>query len=390
METLFEDWFTYYYVENAARLALGARKNRLQYIAKCWFEPHRDFGGRNFHPSQSVPPIRAKTPFVWPIFRSPAQYRVNKTDCQRYRWCLLKFSLHKMIICRVNKAWMTYSVLMINQYASDPDTGYGGRSYYLCQELQSQGHKVTLVRADYSHLLRNPIANQKSYESKIRDGVQHIKLKVHKYENANSLKRAVNWFLFCWRLFFLSSHLETKPQVIICSTPSILSIWGAWYLSKIHGARLVFEIRDFWPLSLLELGTISKFNPVIIMMSIAEKFAIRYSDIIIGVPSDTRKFIEERGGDISKVVHIPNGVDLNEFTRSAPLPNAIANHIPKNKFIVGYLGTVGTANALETLVQAASLLKNDKRISFLVIGNGQQKSALQAQEIGRASCRERV
>ena len=47
-------------------------------------------------------------------------------------------------------------IWLINQYASTPETGMGGRNYYLGKELAKRGYKVYLVAAGFSHLLREP------------------------------------------------------------------------------------------------------------------------------------------------------------------------------------------------------------------------------------------
>ena len=76
-----------------------------------------------------------------------------------------------------------------------------------------------------------------------------------------------------FKCFFLPFSLS-KPGVIIVSPMAPFSIIPAWVSSKIYGANLLYDVKDIWPLSLIELGGFKIKHPFIRVMSWFEKFAL--------------------------------------------------------------------------------------------------------------------
>jgi len=269
-------------------------------------------------------------------------------------------------ICKDDE--MEKSVLFINQYASDLKTGFGGRSYYLSKELVKQGYKSGLVSSDFSHLQIKPEKNTTKYSVKNAEGTEHVKIRVLEYHQTRSLKRIVNWFLFSWRILGVSGHISFKPRVIICSSPSIFSIWGAWLLARKNGAKLIFEVRDIWPLTVLHLGKYTKNHPLIRLMTWSEKFALKHSDGVIGFSSEFKTYLNDKGYKDKKFICIPNGFDFENYKNLDNSPRLMKK--APDQILVGYLGTLGDANAVETLIEAAAKLKSDERFLFAIVGSG--------------------
>ena len=81
------------------------------------------------------------------------------------------------------------TIWIINQYASTPETGMGGRHYHMARELVKQGHKVYLVAASYTHLLRKPPKVEQSYQVQPIEDFNFVWMKMPYYDNAHSIKR---------------------------------------------------------------------------------------------------------------------------------------------------------------------------------------------------------
>ncbi len=143
------------------------------------------------------------------------------------------------------------NILIINQYASNPNTGFGGRSYYIADAL-AKDNKVTLVCGSFNHLLRSQM-HQISYTETNNGSSFEIKsLKLFKYSGSRSLLRIVNWFVFSLKLFFLSKKdIGFQPSVIVYSSPALPGYIGAYFLSKKFSCDLYLEVRDIWPLSVI-------------------------------------------------------------------------------------------------------------------------------------------
>ncbi|MBF4317793.1 glycosyltransferase WbuB, partial [Vibrio anguillarum] len=150
---------------------------------------------------------------------------------------------------------MSKTVWIVQQYASTPATGIGGRHYYLGRELVKLGYKVYLIASASHHLLREkPVLNQPFKIETLEEGFYFVWVNMPDYTEAHSKQRALNWFLFPWQIQKLARKIADKPDAVLSSSPSLIAFLGAQRLAKKFKARLVFEVRDIWPLTLTEIG----------------------------------------------------------------------------------------------------------------------------------------
>jgi len=272
---------------------------------------------------------------------------------------------------------------LINQYASTPETGMGGRHYYLAKELAKQGHTVYLIAAGYTHLLRTPLELDKDYTIEtVTAGFNFVWVKLPKYSHAHDKKRVLNWFIFAWKLLKLPKVIEDKADAILYSSPSLIAFLGAQRLAKKLQTKLAFEVRDIWPLTLIELGGYSPKHPFIRLMQWVEDRAYHDSDVVLSNLPSAVEHMVARGMVRGKFQWIPNGCDLSELKTPKPLSVTTQLALPKGKFIIGYAGTLGVANALDSFIEAALLLKGEVEIAFVLVGGGKEKSTLVEQAKG--------
>ena len=167
-----------------------------------------------------------------------------------------------------------------------------------------------------------------------------------------------------------------NPEIIIVSSMPIFPILSGLYLKrKLRARKLFFEIRDLWPLTPMYLKGYSKWHPMIVAMKWVEKVGYRKSDAIISLLPNAYKYINKISKNESKFYWIPNGID-EELLINESLPNSITDLIPKNKFIIGYTGTMGMANALEYLIEASIVMRSNIDIHFVLVGDGYLKDEL--------------
>lgn len=274
---------------------------------------------------------------------------------------------------------MSKTIWIIHQYASTPEEGMGGRHFYLGRELAKQGYEVYVIASGSHHLLRKKPDLQEPFKIEtLAKGFHFVWVDMPDYEEAHSRQRALNWFLFPWRIQRLARLIPNKPDAVLSSSPSPIAFLGAQRLAKKFRARLVFEVRDIWPLTLTEIGGYSPKHPFIRFMQWVEDKAYRDSDAVVSNLKNSVEHMVSRGMTPAKFTWVSNGFSLDEVNQNASLNLAAANQIPQGKFIVGYTGTLGVANALGTFIEAASRLRGYTDIVFLLVGGGKEKSALQA------------
>ena len=258
------------------------------------------------------------------------------------------------------------------------------RPYYLARAWIAMGHRVRIVAAAHSHVRReNPQLNGRGRLDQLIDGIEYTWLNTPEYAG-NSWRRIRNMLSFLLRLHYLATALARgfKPDVVIASSTYPLDIWPAHRIARHAGARLLFEVHDLWPLSPIELGGYSRWHPFIMALQAAEDFACRRSDAIVSMLPNVRAHFEARGMAPEKLHIVPNGTDAAEWRLAPqPLPAATAAMLAairaRGEFVVGFAGSHGLANALDTLLSAASLL-HDVRVAIVLVGSGPEKERLQA------------
>lgn len=255
---------------------------------------------------------------------------------------------------------------------STPRSLQAPRNFCLMRELSELGFRTIIITSDSNHLAAPPHIDKTS-KIEVIEGVSVIWLRTLKYVKTNSLRRILSWLDFEWQLIKFPKKSLHKPDVIVCSSLSILTILNGLVLKARFRCRLVFEVRDIWPLTLIEEGGYSRFNPLIIMLSVVEKLGYRWSDVIVGTMPNLIAHVENILGSNfpAEVYCIPMGYDRHHLTGGEPLSSDyIEDYIPKNKFVVTHLGSVGITNSLETLLDCAKSMQVCTEIHFLVVGDG--------------------
>ena len=271
------------------------------------------------------------------------------------------------------------TIWILNQTAGTPSSGWGERHYFLSKYWAKNGWNTTIFSGSYNHLFNNQpkIENKTFTKENIEKGITFSWVKIKKY-NPNSIFKLWSMIVFAWKVLFIPSDEFEKPSVIIISSMPLFSVIPAYYLSKKYNAKLIFEVRDLWPQTPIHLKGYSKFHPVVVIMAVIEKFGYKKADAIVSVLPNANHYINMISKSPSKFNYIPNGIDEN-LVGNESLSKEIIDKIPTDKFIVGYTGTIGLANAMEYLFDAAKLLNDNSKIHFVIVGDGYLKEKFKKQ-----------
>lgn len=276
------------------------------------------------------------------------------------------------------------NILLINHYAGSPDMGMEFRPYYFAREWVKMGHKVDIIAADYSHLRRKNPKVEKDFQQEAIDGINYYWIKTNEYEG-NGAKRAITMAKFVSKLWLHAKKIarELEPDVVICSSTYPLDTFVGQRIRRVSKKRvkLIHELHDPWPATLIELGGMSKYNPFVVAMQIGENSACKKSDYVISLAQYTEDHLRQHGLKPGKFECIPLGIDLDEWLSYYPLNEESKNELDKikenKKFIVGYFGGHAMSNALDILLQAAAKLQQVKPdVHFVLVGNGAEKENL--------------
>ena len=273
------------------------------------------------------------------------------------------------------------NILYINHYAGGPSYGMEYRPFYLAREWVRAGHAATIVAASHSHVRSMQPATAGRFTHERMDGVDFVWCETPKYQG-NGVGRVRNIATFLLRLGQWRQWLKYKPDVVIASSTYPADIAPARRLARRHGAKLIWEVHDLWPLSPIELGGMSRWHPFILWMQHAENAACRDADVVVSMLPKAYIHLRQHGMDANKFVYVPNGIDPTEWisVNADPLPVAHALAIQtareQGHLLVAYAGAHGIANALDSMLDAAALTRNEP-ITWLLVGTGPEKQRLQ-------------
>src|SRR5947209_6287536 len=240
-------------------------------------------------------------------------------------------------------------IWILNQYAGTPRHGIYYRHYHLAHALMRRGHRVTIVSGSYTHLLRQPPEVNGPRTVEEIDGIRYCWLRLPRYEGSGAA-RLRNMLTFMARLFSPRLAELGRPDVVLVSSPSPFAIIPGAIWARRYRAELIFEVRDIWPMTLVALGMTSARHPIIGVMQVVENFAYRVSDRVVSLLPSALAHMRRHGLADHKFAYVPNGVDVGMFERPDPLDEDAEARIPRDKFVVGYAGSIGPANALDAFV----------------------------------------
>ena len=269
------------------------------------------------------------------------------------------------------------NILYLNHYAGSPALGMEYRPYYLAREWVRMGHAVRMVAADFSHVrARQPQTGRERI-----DGIDYLWLPTPRYQG-NGLGRVRNIWAYCRQVWARANALiaEQRPDVVIASSTYPMDIWVARRIARKAGAVLVFEVHDLWPLSPIELSGMSPNHPFARLCAWAEKTAYRDADVVISMLPKVQDYMASRGLDVRKLTIVPNGIAPEDWQNEpAPLRQDVAALVAvaraRGHVVVGYAGSMGLPNALDHLLDAAALLRQQP-ITFVLVGDGHERRRL--------------
>jgi len=258
----------------------------------------------------------------------------------------------------------------VSKYATPLKYGFGSRHFYLASEFNKLNYNTVVISSTSNHLAQIP-EFENVYTKEVIDGVETWWLKTIRYKGVASFRRILSWIDFELKLLLMPKKMMAKPDVIICSSLSLFTILNGYLLKKRFKCKLIFEIRDIWPLTIIEEGGFKSWNPFVMFLGWVEKFGYRNSDVIVGTMPNLSEHVEKICGEKLNCHCVPFGYDPALYDKQEPLPEGYEEkYIPKNKFIVGYAGSIGVTNALDTLMACALAMKEDTHFHFLLLGDG--------------------
>jgi len=269
-------------------------------------------------------------------------------------------------------------ILFVTHYFPPEVNAPANRTHEHCRRWVKDGHDVTVITGVPNHprgKVFEGYTNRVLQEEEI-DGIRVIRTWMYLTPNSGFMRRVANYLLFAASAVMASTRVA-KPDVIVATSPQFFVGVAGALIAKLKRRPFVLEIRDLWPKSIVELGQLSK-GPILSTLETLERWVYRSAT---GVVVNAQKFedhITERGVDQGKIKLIYNGIDPERFYPIPKNEKLLSQYGLEGHFTVAYVGTIGLAHGLSMLIDVAERLQHRDEIRFVLIGDGADRSLLEA------------
>ncbi len=274
-------------------------------------------------------------------------------------------------------------ILYVSQYFPPEMGAPAARAAELSRHWVNAGHEVTVLTGFPNHPTG---VIPPEYRAKFRrlvsrecvDGVNVVRTFLLPFPNRNAFKRMLNYTSFCASA--AATGLSTPhPDVVIATSPQLLVALSGWWLARCKRVPFIFEVRDLWPESLAAVG-MGKENSILHRtLAKLAGFLYAHSDrIVVVTPAFEDYLVDHWRVPRKKISVIENGVETQSF---APEPCNGESRLRlrrelslEGRFVASYIGTMGMAHGIETIIAAAAQLQEtNPEIAFLMVGEGAEK-----------------
>jgi colanic acid biosynthesis glycosyl transferase WcaI len=275
-------------------------------------------------------------------------------------------------------------ILYISQYFPPEMGAPAARVSELSRHWAQAGHEVTVLTGFPNHPdgvvrleYRKPFRQMVFRETV--DRVKIVRTWLLPFPNRRSYERMLNYSSFCLSAVSAGSFLE-RPDVVIATSPQLLVGLSGWWIAKLKRVPSVLEVRDLWPESLAAVG-VGHSDSLLhrVLGKIAGFLYRKANQIVVVTPAFREHLIRKWLVPPQKISIVENGVETKLFNPRNSDPGLRKALIAEGKFVVSYIGTLGLAHGLETLVTAAECLQQTApNVLFMLVGEGADRERILA------------
>ncbi|WP_418607360.1 glycosyltransferase family 4 protein [Georgenia sp. SUBG003] len=274
---------------------------------------------------------------------------------------------------------MKTHVGMVSQWY-DPERGSAALPGIISRSLHQRGHKVDVVTG-VPNYPTGSVYSGYSVRPYRRENIQNVtvhRAPLYPSHDSNPIKRATNYLSFAVAASAVATAaLRDVDSVLVHSTPATAAL-PALALKALRRKPFVVHIQDLWPQTVVSSGFLDESRA-----GWVERTLHRYCDTVyrhahtVAVTSPgMAELVARRGVDEKKIAFVPNWADERAF-RPVERDVELARRLGISRSLtVMYAGNFGEFQALDTLIDAATILRDRSDIGFALIGGGVEEARL--------------
>jgi len=254
----------------------------------------------------------------------------------------------------------------------------------------ADGHQVTVITGVPNHPRGElfPGYRNRWLQEEVVDGIRVIRTWMYLTANQGFARRIASYVLFMVTAV-LASRRAGRPDVVVATSPQFFCGLAGMLVSRLKRRPFVLEVRDLWPDSIVQLGQLRQ--PTLIrMLEWLERRLYRSARGIVVNTGAFRGHIERCGVPGERIELVYNGIDPELFHPRPPDTDLRRRHDLEGRFVVTYMGTLGLAHGLGTVLEAAERLRDRPEVLFLLIGDGAERERLERDLAARGLANVRI
>jgi len=258
-----------------------------------------------------------------------------------------------------------------------PDlTGTGPLITDLATDLAAMGVEVTVVTS-MPHYGRRDIPARYRGRLLVRERFRQAEVwrtMVYVPPSPKGFYRGINYLSYSI-MSVIAGVLSGRHDVILCISPPITIGLCGWLMGLVGRTPMVFNAQDIWPDCIVIVDQLR--NPLLIrVFKCLERFIYQVSARITVLSEGMKQDLQAKGVRENKIRVIPNWTDVQSIHPVSRDNLFRTTHRLSDHFVVMFAGNLGFNAVLDTVLDAARLLEHDRRILFLIVGEGNAKKAL--------------
>jgi glycosyltransferase involved in cell wall biosynthesis len=271
-------------------------------------------------------------------------------------------------------------ILFLTQYFP-PETGAcQNRLGSLAQCLSEAGHQITVLTAMPNYPTGTIFPSYRGRLSTRENlfGAEVVHTWLYASKSRGFAPRLLSYFSFMATSIVAGAAMIGPQDVVFTESPPLFLGIAGLLISRLKGARFVFNVSDLWPESAVTMGMVR--NPQIIAAATwLEEFLYRHADLITGqtqgiIDDIARRFPEKPLELVTNGVQVSTGLTATAAAKARVRMRAELGL--EQPFVVGYTGLHGMAQGLPTLIEAAERLTAYPEIVFAFFGDGPDKQTI--------------
>ena len=250
----------------------------------------------------------------------------------------------------------------------------------LAIDLAERGHQVTIVTGAPNYPQGRVFKGYCNlpYSVEMLDGVRVIRTWSYISPSKKILSRLFHYGTYSTTAFY-GGLFAPRPDVIVSYSPPLPLGFSAWLLSRIFRVPWALQLEDLYPDAAIAAGVMTNKTMINFFFAI-EKFLYRNAQYISVISKSFYQNLLAKGIPNSKMEIIPVWADPGEIQPMEKYNGFRQKHGLGEKFVVMYAGNIGHTSCLEDVLYAAKILKAQKDIQFVIVGEGVKKESLEAEK----------